>query len=506
MPLGKLRFSENFIYLERRRISFAGRPYLPPIYAAHRGNLVIRASRQVEKSTLLANTIIYEACINTDARIIYVAPRFEQARTFSHERLTPLLTDSPAIRRLLLGRGHRLRVTDFEFSNGARLYIRHAFHSADACRGLSANMLLVDEFQDLADDLPVLEACLSHAARPRTIITGTPKLIDNALERVFNRSTANSWTMSCSRCQTGVTIDERCLGPTGLVCPTCQSLLDASQGSWVPRNPDSTWGQGFSICHPMTPWLIDRYEETLRRQSEYGPVRFRNEVLGLPVELGDHVVTRAEMEACCGGEPMLHHGDFVGLGRRVRLFAGIDWSGGTNSRTAVVLVIMRDDYACEIKQITVLQPREDPNRVLEEVARICNHYQVSAIAADGNGNGHTYNRMLYGRLRHSCLFYSIIYSAEQRPSADGCLWRWLVDRSRSIGALFARVKLRQLVFPCRLDSDPFLDEFACQIAEYDEHRRAIEYIRPETQFDDVLHATNYALLVASRDFNAARAG
>jgi len=256
----------------------------------------------------------------------------------------------------------------------------------------------------------------------------------------------------------------------------------------------------------MTPWLIDRYEETLRRQSEYGPARFRNEVLGLPVELGDHAVTRAEMEACCGSEPMLHRGDFGGLGQRVRLFAGIDWGGGANSRTAVVLVIMRDDYTCEIKQITVLQPHEDPNRVLEEVARICNHYQVSAIAADGNGNGHTYNRMLYGRLQNPNAFYSIIYSTEQRPAANGALWRWLVDRSRSIGALFARVKLRRLVFPCRQDSEPFLAEFACQIAEYDDHRRAIEYVRPETQYDDVLHAANYAILVASREFNALRAG
>jgi hypothetical protein len=506
MPLGKLRFSENFIYLEGRRISFAGRPYLRAPYAAHRRNLVFRAARQVEKSTFLANTIIYEACTNPRASIIYVAPRFEQARTFSHRCLMPLLRESPAIRRILLRPGHRLCVTDFEFSNGACLFIKHAFHTADACRGVPANMLIVDEFQDLADDLPVLEACLSHAAHPRTIIAGTPKLIDNALEAVFNRSTANCWTMRCSQCQAGVTIDERCMGPTSLVCPNCQSPLDARQGSWVPRNPNSTWGQGFSICHPMTPWLIDRHDETLRRQSEYGPVRFRNEVLGLPVELGDHVVTRAEMEACCGSEPMLHHGDFAGLGRRVRLYAGIDWGGGANSRTAVVLVIMRDDYTCEIKQIAVLQPREDPNRVLEEVARICNHYQVSAIAADGNGNGHTYNRMLYGKLRYSCPFYTIIYSAEQSPTPDGALWRWPVDRSRSIGALFSRVKIRKLVFPCRQDSDPFLDEFACQIAEYDDHRRAIEYIRPETQFDDVLHATNYALLVASRDFNAARTG
>ncbi len=149
-------------------------------------------------------------------------------------------------------------------------------------------------------DLPVLQETLSHAEHPRTILTGTPKLIDNHLEGMFTRSTANIWTIPCHGCGQGTTIDERCLGTTGLICPTCQSDLDASQGAWVPLNPHSTWGQGFSISHPMVPWFKAKYSEILECQRNYDLVRFRNEVLGLPATLGDHVVTRAELEACCG--------------------------------------------------------------------------------------------------------------------------------------------------------------------------------------------------------------
>lgn len=251
----KIKFCKAFLVLNRKPMSFAGRRYLGAIYGADHGNLVIRASRQVEKSTFLANTIIHAACASPDASILFVAPRLEQTLTFSHDRLHPLLQNSPIIRRALLGRGHRLRVTDIEFSNGARLHLRAAFHSADGCRGLSANLLLLDEVQDLADgDLPVLQETLSHAANPRTILTGTPKLIDNHLEGMFARSTANYWTIPCHGCGEGTTIDERCLGTTGLICPTCEALLDASQGTWVPHNPHSTWGQGFSISHPMVPW------------------------------------------------------------------------------------------------------------------------------------------------------------------------------------------------------------------------------------------------------------
>src|SRR5262245_55753152 len=90
MALTKLRFCETTLVLDREPISFAGRPYLPAIYAVDRGNMVIRASRQVEKSTFLANSIVFEALASPTAKILFVAPRFEQGRTFSHERLIPI--------------------------------------------------------------------------------------------------------------------------------------------------------------------------------------------------------------------------------------------------------------------------------------------------------------------------------------------------------------------------------------------------------------------------------
>ena len=175
MTAQKLKFCESFIWLNGRPISFADREYLHAIYAAYQGNLVIRASRQVEKSTFLANTIIYEACRNPESRILFVALRAEQCRTFSRDRLIPMIQQSPLVRRRLLGR-HCARVfNDFEFANSARLYIRPAFLTADACRGLSSTLLLVDEFQDIAaGHLPVLQETLSHAANPRTILTARP--------------------------------------------------------------------------------------------------------------------------------------------------------------------------------------------------------------------------------------------------------------------------------------------------------------------------------------------
>jgi hypothetical protein len=176
---------------------------LPAIYAVENRNLVLRCSRQTEKSTFLVNTIIKEACTQPNCKILFVSPRADQTRVFIRSRLLAAIEQSPLVRRTLLGnRARRPPLSNMEFDNGATLFVRSAFHTADACRGVSAQLLLVDEFQDMAPgDLPVLEETMSHAVGGRTILTGTPKSIDNHLENLFAKSTANEWTVTCSKCQ-----------------------------------------------------------------------------------------------------------------------------------------------------------------------------------------------------------------------------------------------------------------------------------------------------------------
>lgn len=72
----KLSFCERFVHLDGRLITFEDRPYLPAIYAAGSRNLVLRCSRQTEKSTFLANSIIHQACTNPGVSMLLVAPRF----------------------------------------------------------------------------------------------------------------------------------------------------------------------------------------------------------------------------------------------------------------------------------------------------------------------------------------------------------------------------------------------------------------------------------------------
>src|SRR5690606_23697317 len=126
-------------------------------------------------------------------------PRGDQAKVFAKSRLMPVLMDSPVIRRILIGKnGQKPQIGHMQFRNRSEVFIRAAYHSGDAVRGIDADYLLIDEFQDIADgDLPVLEETLSHSQHRRVFLTGTPKSVDNHLEQVFSRSTAHEWLVPC---------------------------------------------------------------------------------------------------------------------------------------------------------------------------------------------------------------------------------------------------------------------------------------------------------------------
>jgi hypothetical protein len=273
--------------------------------------------------------------------------------------------------------------------------------------------------------------------------------------------------------------------------------LDPRQGRWVPRHPDATWGDGFWINHLMVPWL--RYEEILKRQRVYDPTPFKNECLGLPTILGEHIVTRAELEACCTDRPQAKSLADVPPKARNMVIAGIDWGGGGTAWTVLALGYMRSDFRFQVLRYDRFAGREDPDYVLGRVAGICQEFNVRFLAADGGGNGTVLNRLLVDRLQHPNGLYAINYSmADHPPVRDGVLWRWTIHRSSSIGALFSRVRKKTLLFPAATECGQFLDQFACEVAEYDDYHRTIRYTHPETLPDDALHATNYALQAGLR--------
>ena len=67
-----------------------------------------------------------------------------------------------------------------------------------------------------------------------------------------------------------------------------------------------------------------------------------------------------------------------------------------------------------------------------------------------------------------------------------------MNRSASIGVMYSRIKKKQMIFPRVEQCGSYLDEFAAELAEYDDFTRTVRYTKPDGMQDDAVHATNYA--------------
>ena len=509
-------FAETMIRLRGERLRFPERPYIDKLYSCLSRNIVIRASRQVEKSTYLANRIVYELVTRPGIRILFVSPRAEQTQSFITSRLHPTIVDSPLIRQALgLRKNARLKQKHLQFPNGSEVYARAAFHSGDATRGISADILICDEYQDLADgDLPVLQETLSHARRPITILTGTPKLVTNHLEAAFCQSTANQWTIRCEHCNHACVPDLGVIGSAGLICSQCRELLDVQSGCWMASNPTSTWGEGFWINHLMAPWVD--HTSILQRQLDYDESRFKNEVLGLSTAVGELALTRDQLLACAVDRPQPATATDIPAGERQLLVAGVDWGGAGGSHTAIAIgSIKPGDPLFTIWCWKTYPKLQEPREASRAVAALCRAFGVRVIAADGMGSGRVANSMLLEDLAADNpgittggqrILYGICYGSQDgSPTADGLVEQLTIGRSKWIGGLFSRVKLGHCRIPREADCPEAYSQILAEYADYDSVTRTIRYRHPESQPDDMLHASTYALVAASRLATAATA-
>jgi hypothetical protein len=221
--------------------------------------------------------------------------------------------------------------------------------------------------------------------------------------------------------------------------------------------------------------------------------------LGMPVSLGDHIVTRQQLEACCTDKPMAQSINDVPYELQENIIAGIDWGGGGSARTAVAIGFVWPDGVFEICHFARLSGREDPELVKRHVTELCQKFRVRWIGADGLGNGSVYNRLLLDSLKYSANLHAILYTTtDSEPYQDGVLWKWPIARTGSIGHLFSCIHKQKIRFPNVADCGTHLDDFAGEVAEYDDKNRCVKFTHPETQPDDSLHAANYALQIASR--------
>lgn len=502
------------------------RRYLRPIYDSTAKRILLKFGRQCEKSTMLANSLISYCCLVNGIRCLYVSPTNTQTKDFSRNRLDDPFTLSDHLMNwttpVLLDNTFRKR-----FLNLSEILLRYAFLSADRVRGTSADLIVVDELQDiLTDSLPVIEECMSHSPMKLLRYAGTPKSKDNTIEEYWNKqSTQNEWAIPCSR-HTSVSKNgvvrvhwnipsEDNLGKHSLICDKCKMPISARdpKAQWVSMNaqllksapdPDAVF-EGYRIPQIVVPWVS--HAEILQKQHDYPRAQFKNEVLAEPSDEGTKPLTEDELRNCCNPNMIMTREYEEKLFQRVSgnfpVYAGIDWRGGSkaNSYTVMTLGSYFDKDTFTYFYFRRFEGAEADLQVeIQEIMKVIDRYKVNRVGVDFGGGLWPNDALTrkYGLQKILQFQYS---NPSKKIIWDERLGRFLVHRTLVMADVFSAIKRgRILEYPAfEWFKNPYGADFLSIFSEYNERTRMDEYHKTPGRTDDTFHSSLLCLLASMVD-------
>jgi len=485
------QFAEKFIRLKGKPFSLDNYPCLRRPYDECAREVLLKAGRQVAKSTTLCNTLAAEMGCIPYFQSLYVSPTLLQTRRFSNQRFNPTIKHSPLIREYFVDSSVTQNVFEKSFKNGSFINFSHAFEDADTIRGISADRVCVDEVQDILwETMPVVIETLHASKYKWKMFAGTPKTFDNTIENLWKRSTQCEWCVRCPGCRHVNIPGMDNIGRLGYICSKCEKLLDVSTGEWVALIADAA-RIGFRIPQIIMPDI--NWQDLLEKidGGEYSEGRIRNEILGEPFDIGVKPITMTELMACCR--------DYIPTDTKKseygipHMFGGLDWAitSGTSVFTAGGMDSNNKFKTVYAKKYTGMDPRV----VIDDVIRLCGKLNIEYLGAD-RGAGHTNNLLLMDRLTWTKVMeFAYVPTQKEGMKWDAKSQCFILDRTFALDSTLYKLKNQRTVFPT-YDSfgKTFFPDIVGVYTEYNDYLKKIEYKHPPEIPDDFFHALTYMLL------------
>jgi hypothetical protein len=524
-------FTEFAVNIRGRPIDLGQRPWLHRIYdqpfvvdkeGRHKRKMFMVFGRQCEKSTTIGNTFISLANLIPYLRGLYISASDVQMREFSDERLRAVINDSPRLQRMtrnLAGKAETQNVQTKRWRNQSKILLRSVYRSADRARGISADLLGVDEIQDIyTDTLPVIEETQFASdldGGPISIYAGTPKTFDNALEFYWSRySTQNEWLIKCPACRHWNCVEIDNIGPLGLQCIKCRKPIHPLEsGQWVRLGRSDAEWEGFRVPQPVVlyayahkPRVFERkWADLLVKKKRYGRAKFQNEVMARSYDSGTKPVTFEEVRRCClSDQNFLTEADITRSLKSTYTWAGVDW--GTGDESFTVLSIWRYSprgvFTCLFaKKYEGVEA--DADYSVNDIIRWCRRFNVNRIGSDW-GFGFMSNARLqkvFGAPKVQTYQHAGKLKEKVRWDKQGM--KFITHRTRVLGDIFTLIKRGPvpggIAFPKWEVFEPFANDILSVYQENSERRGELVYDHPRGIPDDFLHTAVYALLVSQFD-------
>lgn len=352
-------------------LSIRGKPYhlhdhfpFAPFFRTRMPRVtLLKTGRQVSKSTsLAAQGILLSNCIPYFSTL-YITPLFEMIRRFSQNYVAPFIETSP-VGNLFSGESTINNVLQRSFKNRSQMIFSFAYLDAERTRGISADKNVIDEVQDMdISFLPIIHETIS-ASKDWGLIhyAGTPKTLDNTIEKLWLDSSMAEWVIKCHNAGCGkwnipaLQYDLiKMIGPyhdsiseknPGLVCANCQKSINprpfaqGGTGRWVHRFPEKRWSfAGYHIPQMIMPMHYansEKWQKLLEKRDGKGniPINvFYNEVCGESWDSGAKLITITDLQraACLPWACLLEEASEQ-IDPYIHRFVAVDWGGGGVSK------------------------------------------------------------------------------------------------------------------------------------------------------------------------------
>lgn len=506
---------ENGTYVN---FNFGERRYLRQVYDTPSRRTLLKCGRQVEKSTLLGNKLLSYSCIVTALNSLYVSPTNQQTKVFSQDRLKEPIETSEFLKAWTTT---KLSDNVFlkKFINRSQITLRYAYLNADRVRGIPADLICLDELQDLlTDNIPVIEECASHSHLKIFMYSGTPKSLDNTIEFYWTAySTQNEWTVPCHRhaikTPNGITrqhwniLSEDHIGETSLICDRCKEPISAQDDAaqWVSLNPGIIKQipkpyEGYRIPQLMVPWIS--HDDIVQKQKTYSRSKFYNEVLGLSYDSGTRPLTRQDVIDNCDPHILLtdsYQEKVRGtVAEAFPVYMGVDWGSGEQSMTVAALGTYLNDGRFTLFYFHRFEGREtEPLIQIEEIKRLITRWRVQLVGCDYGGGYWPNDELIRTFGWEKVIKYQYSTPTTKVKWEDG-LKRFLVNRNEVMSDVFNALKRRDVFRLPNWENfqNPYGADFLNIFSEYSEQTRQNVYKKSPNCTDDAFHAMLYCFLAS----------
>lgn len=513
--LTRAQLATAILQIKGRPLSFD--EYLPfiDVYDLYPDEMVLKCGRQIGKSVSLSGALVSNSASVNYFNSLYIAPLSQQTSRFSTGYLDTFM-ESPILKEYYRDTSSRKNVFQKSFKNKSTIYLGYAESESDAdrIRGVNADLLCVDEIQDVSyDALPVLYETLSASEYAFKRLTGTAKTENNTLELKWRGSNQCEWVMRCSGCGRHVAAYdyETCMkilkGSHGPACPYCNHTLDVTKGCWVSFNPSVERSIGLHI-----PQFIigartkpKKWRELQDKIDSYNPQKLANEVFGLAAGMGGKILTqreamlctnpeRPEMDSCWPQDPR-------GI---VQVSLGVDWSVTSADKSYTVITIIGSDMLGKL--YVLYTERLNGVDILDQVCHViylANKFGAQIIASD-RGVGVLQCQLLQNELGRDKVAPVNYVASKVALRWDGQGQYFAADRTMCIDSIIMKMKLGRSTFetPCWEKTALFWRD---ALSVHEEETRAGRriYVKNPDIPDDWLHSVvfaNIGLMILRKEF------